>query len=248
MKRMNFAKIGFAILGLSLANIGFANEGATPVVHTAVQTAETQAAKTPELVLKRLKDGNERFVNGNLKNRDLLAQVNATSTAQHPVAVVLNCMDSRTPPELVFDQGVGDVFVTRIAGNVVNDDLLGSMEFGTKIAGAKLIAVIGHTNCGAIRGACQQAKLGHLTALLQKIKPAISQAIKDKGPRNCEDHEFIDEVAKDNVLMVIKQIQTRSPVIRKLIEQGQVGIVGGVQDLATGKVTFFDKEEIMPKE
>ena len=140
-----------------------------------IMDASRQQAKTPQLVIKRLKEGNQRFIEGKLKNHDFLEQANATSGAQFPVAVVLNCMDARTPPEIVFDQGIGDIFAIRIAGNIQDKDILGSMEFGTKLAGAKLIAVIGHTSCGAIRGACQDVKLGHLTQLLEKIQPAVQQ-------------------------------------------------------------------------
>lgn len=214
-------------------------------IHTSVINAEMQQTKTPEKVLQGLKEGNQRFVEGKLKNRDLLAQANASASAQHPVAVILNCMDARTPPEIVFDQGIGDVFALRIAGNIQNEDILGSFEFGTKLVGAQLIAVIGHTNCGAMRGACQQAKLGHLTGLLKKIQPAVAQAAKEKKEIDCSNQVFIDQVAKNNVLLVIKQIQSNSPVLSKLIQEGKLGIVGGIQDLSTGKVTFFDEKKSM---
>jgi carbonic anhydrase len=218
----------------------------TQTKHTAVMNAEMQAGLTPQLVLQHLKEGNQRFVNGKMKNRDYLAQAKLTSSKQHPAVVVLNCIDSRTPPEIVFDQGIGDIFAARIAGNIQNDDILGSMEFGTKLAGAKLIAVIGHTSCGAIRGACQQVKLGNLTGLLQKIQPAVNQAAREEGMNDCTKAAFIDLIAKDNVLLVMKQIQEGSPVISKLIKEGKIGIVGGIQDLETGKVTFFDDQGIMP--
>lgn len=162
------------------------------------------------------------------------------------MAVILNCIDARTPPEIVFDQGIGDVFAARIAGNVQNDDILGSMEFGTQLSGAKLIAVIGHTSCGAVRGACQQAKLGNLTGLLQKIQPAVSQATKETATHDCGSAEFINQVAKDNVLMVIKQIRQNSPVIANLIKEGKIGIIGGMQDLNTGEVTFFEDQSTIP--
>lgn len=210
-------------------------------------TAAMQSSTTPQQAFQYLKDGNKRFVEGKMKHRDLLAQANITSYAQHPLVIVLNCIDSRSSPELIFDQGIGDIFATRLVGNVQNDDVLGGMEYGTKFAGAKLIAVIGHSNCGAIRGACQQTKLGHLTGLLQRIQPAIEQASKELNTTDCSDHAFIDQIAKDNVLMVMKQIQTRSPVIADLIKQGKLGIVGGIQDLATGRVTFFEDQSIMPK-
>lgn len=226
--------LNFSLIGGTFNNCFAANT---------VTTQEKQAALTPQAVLAKLKEGNQRFVMNLRKNRDLLTQAYLTSTGQHPIAVILNCMDSRTPPEIVFDQGVGDVFAIRIAGNIQNDDILGSMEFGTQLSGAKLIAVIGHTSCGAIRGACQKAQLGHLTALLSKIQPAINQANKN-GKADCGKAEYIDEIAKDNVLLVMKQIQERSPVIQKLITEGKIGIVGGLQDIATGQVTFFEETRV----
>ena len=237
-------KIILAACLLGFLNISFGDEASQ--LNDQVFTKETQSSFTPEQALQRLKDGNQRFITGKMKNRDLLAQADKTTAAQHPIAVVLNCLDSRSTPELIFDQGVGDIFVARVAGNIMNNDILGSMEFATQLAGAKLIAVIGHTNCGAVKGACQRAKLGHLTELLQKIQPAINQTAKAMGTRDCDKAEFIDEAAKNNVLLMIKQIQTRSPIISKLIKEGKLGIVGGIQDLATGKVTFFDTQEIMP--
>jgi carbonic anhydrase len=228
----------FAILGHNHSSFA---ETSKP--HSATISAEMQEAKTPEAVLQRLKEGNQRFVEGQLKNRDLLAQAKASAGAQHPVAIILNCMDARTPPELVFDQGIADIFTLRIAGNIQNEDILGSMEFGTQVVGAKLIAVIGHTNCGAIQGACQEAKLGNLTSLLQKIRPAVDKAAKGQ-PKDCKNNAFIDKAAQDNVLMVMKQIKENSPVVNKLIQEGKLGIVGGIQDLASGRVTFFDDQSI----
>lgn len=215
--------------------------------HSTVMTAETQANLTPQDVYQHLKDGNKRFVEGKMKNRDLLMQARSTASAQYPAVVILNCMDSRTPPEIIFDQGIGDVFAIRIGGNIQNDDILGSMEFGTKLSGARLIAVIGHTSCGAIRGACEQAKLGNLTGLLKKIQPAVNQAAKEASTHDCASAAYIDQIAKDNVMLVIKQIQARSPILKKMIKDGQLGIVGGMQDLATGEVTFFDDQNVMPK-
>ncbi len=236
-----FLKLITALFFLGTTNLAFAE------AYSGVMTKERQSAMTAQEVFERLKEGNQRFVDGRMKNRDLLSQANTSSAGQFPVAVILNCMDSRTPPEAVFDQGIGDTFVTRVAGNIVNDDILGGMEFGTKLSGAKLIVVIGHTSCGAVRGACQQAKLGNLTGLLQKIKPAVSEASKKSKSHDCAQAEFIDEIAKDNVLMVMKQIQARSPIIKQLIAEGKVGIVGGMQDLSTGKVTFFEDASILPK-
>jgi carbonic anhydrase len=220
--------------------LAFSNIAAATQPHAAVITREKQTQLTPDHVLQRLKEGNQRFMNGRMKNRDLMTQAHLSSTGQHPLAVILSCMDARTPPEIIFDQGIGDIFAIRIAGNIQNDDILGSMEFGTQLSGSKLIVVIGHTACGAIRGACQEAKLGHLTSLLQKISPAIRQAAKEKNTHDCTQAEFIDQIAKDNVLLVMKQIQKRSPVIAKLVHEKKLKIVGGLQNLATGEVTFFN--------
>lgn len=217
----------------------------TPNNNTQVQSKKTQANITPLQAYQLLKDGNLRFVDGHMQSRNLLAQAKLTASEQYPFAVVLNCIDSRTPPELVLDQGIGDIFAIRIAGNIINDDILGSMEFGTQLVGAKLIAVIGHTSCGAIRGACQHAKLGNLTNLLQKIQPAVNETIKKSGSHDCNKSVLIDDIAKNNVLLVMKQIPDRSPIIKKLIEQGKLAIVGGIQDLATGRITFFDDKVIM---
>lgn len=245
MKSATAIKFTLITCALVLANLTFAEDTQQP--HKVVMTAESQASMTPQQALQNLKDGNQRFVSGNMKNRDLMAQASGTAAKQHPFVVVLNCIDSRTPPEIVFDQGIGDVCAARIAGNIQNSDILGSMEFGTQVIGAKLIAVIGHTSCGAIRGACQNVKLGNLTGLLQKIQPAVQQAGKMNGKVDCDSSKFIDEAAIDNVLLVMKQIQARSPVIAKLIKDGKIGLVGGIQDIATGKVTFFEDKSVMPK-
>jgi carbonic anhydrase len=249
MKYTTFYKMVLmgSLLGLVNPILAQETKVTQPSTDTTVMTAEKQENMSPQQVLQRLKEGNQRFVKGQMKNHDLLVQAHLVASKQHPVAVILNCIDSRTPPEMIFDQGIGDIFAARIAGNIQNDDILGSMEFGTQLSGAKLIAVVGHTNCGAIRGACQQAKLGHLTALLQKIQPAVNQAANKQGTRDCNKATFIDQIAKDNVLHVMKQIQARSPVIAKLIKEGKIGLVGGVQDLETGEVIFFDDQSVMPK-
>jgi carbonic anhydrase len=242
-----YARIyGLAILSCILG-FGSIAIAANTQPHTAVMTAVRQTEMTPQQALQRLREGNQRFAEGKMKNRDLLIQAQSTAGAQHPFVVALSCLDSRTSPEIIFDQGIGDVFVARIAGNIQNDDILGSMEFATQLSGSKLIAVIGHTSCGAIRGACSGAKLGYLTGLLKKIDPAVKQAAKESKTSDCSDSNYIDQIAKDNVLLVMKQIRMRSPVIDKLIKEGKIGIVGGMQDLATGAVTFFDDQNIMPK-
>ena len=199
-----------------------------------------QAAMTPDSALAELKAGNARFVAGEPRQRDPLADIKASAASQYPFAVVLSCIDSRQPIEIVLDQGIGNVFSARVAGNVLNEDILGSMEFGCKASGAKLIAVIGHSHCGAIKGAVDNVDLGNLTGLLGKIKPAVD-AVPDNGsPRTSKNLEFVDEVGEANVRLVMRQIRERSPVLREMLDQHQIGLVGGMYDLSTGKVHFFE--------
>ena len=205
-----------------------------------VQTKASQAAMTPDQALAELKEGNARFVAGNPLHRDFPAQVAATASGQYPFAVVLSCLDSRQPIEIVLDQGVGDIFSARIAGNVLNDDILGSMEFACKASGAKLIAVIGHSNCGAIKGAIDDVQLGNLTGLLNKIKPAMDAVPADVTPRTSKNYQFVDEVSEANVRLVMKEIPERSPILREMIDRGEIKLVGGMYDLKTGKVQFYD--------
>lgn len=202
-------------------------------------TQEMQASLTPDQAINLLKSGNQRFQSGNVQHRDLISEAKATSQGQYPFAVILSCLDSRVPPEVIFDQGLGALFVARVAGNVINPDILGSMEFGTQLSGAKVIAVIGHTRCGAVRGSCQQAKLGNLTGLLEQIQPAIAATAK-QTKKNCDDWAFVDEAAKNNVRMIMKEIPEKSPVIKKLLADKKIKLIGGMQDLATGQVTFFE--------
>jgi carbonic anhydrase len=204
-------------------------------------TKESQAAMTPQQALDQLRAGNARFVAGHPLVRNQPADVKATASGQYPFAVVLSCLDSRQPIEIVLDQGIGDIFSARIAGNVLNDDILGSMEFACKVSGAKLIAVIGHSNCGAIRGAVDGAELGNLTGLLAKIKPAIEHVPADGQPRNSKNLQFVDKVSEMNVQLVLQQIRERSPILREMIDNGQIGLVGGMYDLSTGEVHFYDK-------
>jgi carbonic anhydrase len=190
---------------------------------------------TPELALNRLEEGNVRF-QSNLKiNRDLLEQVNRTAQGQSPFAVILSCIDSRTSAELIFDQGLGDVFSIRIAGNVLNDDILGSMEFACKLAGARLIVVMGHSACGAVKGACEGAQLGHLSGLLRKIQPSIALA-EQSG--ELPGDEFVQGVAEKNVEHVVREIRERSQVLETMITGGEVGIVGAMYSVQTGTVRF----------
>ncbi|HCS20013.1 MAG TPA: carbonic anhydrase [Bacteroidetes bacterium] len=202
-------------------------------------TKEMQAAITPAKALELLTEGNKRFINNLKINRNLLQQANETSDGQHPFAVILSCIDSRTSAELIFDQGLGDIFSVRIAGNILNEDILGSMEFGCKVAGSKIIVVLGHTSCGAIKGACDHVEMGNLTSLLDKIRPAVDNELTVTENRNSANEEFVEKVTVINVKRTVKAIQERSPILKEMIETGQIGIVGGVQDIATGEVTFL---------
>jgi carbonic anhydrase len=204
-------------------------------------TKASQTAMTPQQALAELKAGNARFVAGHPLKRNVPADVKATASGQYPFAVVLSCLDSRQPIEIVLDQGIGDIFSARVAGNVLNDDILGSMEFACKVSGAKLIAVIGHSNCGAIKGAVDDVQLGNLTGLLAKIKPAMDTVPADVQPRNSKNLEFVDKVSEANVKLVMQQIRERSPILREMLDQGQIGLIGGMYDLKTGEVKFFDK-------
>jgi carbonic anhydrase len=204
-----------------------------------VQTKESQAAMTPDEAFAMLRAGNARFVAGQPKARNLPAQVRATASGQYPFAVILSCLDSRQPVELIFDQGIGDVFNARVAGNVLNDDILGSLEFACKVSGAKVIVVLGHTNCGAVKGAIGNVELGHLSGLLDKIKPAADTVPSDVRPRDSKNEQFVQAVADANVRLVMKEIPDRSPILREMIEQHKVLLVGGMYDLATGQVDFY---------
>jgi carbonic anhydrase len=203
-------------------------------------TKEMQAAITPTMALELLKDGNKRFVSNLKINRNLLQQANETSDGQHPIAVILSCIDSRTSAELIFDQGLGDVFSVRIAGNIINEDILGSMEFGCKVAGSKIIVVLGHTKCGAVKGACDHVEMGNLTALLTKIRPAVDDEETTTENRNSSNGEFVEKVAAINVKRTVKSIMERSPILKEMIEKGEIGIVGGLHNITDGQVTFFD--------
>lgn len=206
------------------------------------QTSETQKEMTADKALQMLKDGNARLINGKTKHRNLLQQTKLTGTkGQYPFAVVLSCMDSRGSAELLFDQGVGDIFSVRLAGNVLDQDQLGGLEFATKIVGSRLIVVMGHTRCGAVSGSCHGAEVGHLTQLLNKIQPAVNQVKKSKNVAHldCDDVNIVDEIAKQNVMNVISEIKEQSPIINKLVESGDIKIVGAMQDVQTGKITFL---------
>lgn len=203
-------------------------------------TAESQSSVTPALALQYLKEGNARFVNNLKVNRNLLEQVNDTSDGQWPFAIILSCIDSRTSAELIFDQGLGDIFSVRIAGNILNEDILGSMEFATKVIGSKIIVVLGHTKCGAVKGACDHIEMGNLTALLHKIQPAVDKEQTETQDRTSANPEFVEKVAALNVHLTIQRIRKESPIIMDLEQTGQISIVGGIYDVDSGKVAFFD--------
>jgi carbonic anhydrase len=212
----------------------------------AVNHAAFAADKAPanaEEALAALRQGNERFQAGLAERRDLLEEAKETSGGQKPFAAVVSCIDSRTSTELIFDQGIGDVFNARLAGNVVDEDVLGSLEFATKVAGAKLVAVIGHSGCGAVVGAIDQVKLGNLTSLLDRIEPAVAEAAKHGKDCTAKNPEFVDACIEENVRLQVKQLTEKSPILKELADQGQIRVVGGVHDLASGKVRFLADAE-----
>lgn len=205
------------------------------------QTKATQDAITPAKALELLKEGNQRFIAKEQVERDLNLQVEQTSTGQYPFATVLSCIDSRVPAELVFDQGIGDIFSVRIAGNFVNTDILGSMEFASKLAGTKLILVLGHTACGAVKGACDHAELGNLTEMLGNIAPAVNAVTEPSAAaeRTSANIDFVNAVGTKNVALTIERIRKESPVLAEMEQAGEIQIVGGMYDIATGKVNFL---------
>ena len=205
------------------------------------QTKETQAQITPEGAIDLLKEGNARFRENKKATRDLMAQVAQTTSGQYPFATILSCIDSRVSAELIFDQGVGDIFSARVAGNIVNEDLLGSIEFACKLAGTKVVVVLGHTSCGAVKGACDDARLGNLTALVSKIKPAVMAVEEPQDPqlRNSKNIDFVDRVSEMNVNLTLGNIRTQSPVLREMEDNGEIKIVGAMYDINTGEVTFY---------
>jgi carbonic anhydrase len=205
--------------------------------------AKTQAMVTPEIALQYLKEGNQRFVNNLKANRNLLEQVNETREGQWPFAARLSCIDSRTSAELIFDQGLGDVLSIRIAGNIVNTDIIGSLEFACRVLGSKLIVVLGHSKCGAVRGACDHVEMGNITELLSKIQPAVYQESKGLSPEDCSSTNaaYVERVADTNVKRSVVAIANRSYILEKMIQSGELAIVGGKHDLETGHVHFFDE-------
>jgi carbonic anhydrase len=204
-----------------------------------VLTAEEQKALTPDTIIETLKEGNKRFVSNDLTLRDHSAMVRKAATGQYPKAVILSCIDSRVPVEDVFNEGIGDLFVVRIAGNIVNEDILGSMEFGCKVSGAKLIVVLGHEACGAVKAAIDNVKLGNITTLLSRIQPAVSKSNNFTGEKTSKNPAFVEYVIKNNVASVIENIKQRSPILKVMLDKGEIKIIGAYYDLKTGEVTFL---------
>lgn len=245
LNRRDFSRmLGVSTLGLTLAACtsaedAGASEGATmaaPRQQAPTQTADSQAALSADDAVRMLREGNERFVSGAPAARDLAAQVQQTASGQYPFAIVLGCVDSRVPIEVVFDQGIGDIFSARVAGNIVNGDLLGSMEFACAVAGSKAVVVLGHTACGAVKGSISQAELGNLTGLVQKIEPAVQSV---DGERDVDNATYVDAVAEANVGMVLDEIRTQSPVLAEMESNGDIHIVGAMYDVASGEVRWL---------
>jgi carbonic anhydrase len=226
--------MGIATLGV----IGVSLIGASSRSLAAAMTKEMRDQLTPDQIIESMKQGNERFAAGKMSPHDYLAQKRATVAGQYPAAVILSCIDSRAPAEIILDARIGDTFSARVAGNISNDDILGSMEFACAVAGAKVVLVMGHTGCGAIKGAIDGAQLGNLTGLLNKIKPAVD-ATHYEGPRTSKNDEFVDEVAKTNVLLTVSAIRKRSDVLAGLEKEGKIKIVGSMYRLVGGRVEFF---------
>ena len=222
----------------AVAATGLATMAMPTLSYAAAMTREQRDAMTPDEIIASFKEGNRRFREGKMTQHDYLAQKQATATGQSPGAVILSCIDSRTPAEILLDAGIGETFNARVAGNIQNDDILGSMEFACAVVGAKVVLVMGHTSCGAIRGAIDGAELGNLTGLLDKIKPAIPKTKYD-GDRSGSNYDFVDAVARTNVEMTIEQIRVNSPVLKKLEDDGKIKIVGSMYHLVGGEVEFY---------
>ena len=225
-----------AVAGSSLALSAMRAHAAQSAV---TQTKQTQGATTPQKALQMLKEGNSRFAQGKILQRDLMQQVKATGAGQFPFAAIVGCIDSRASNELIFDQGIGDIFSARVAGNFVNDDILGSLEFACAAAGAKLIVVLGHTECGAVKGACDDVVMGNLTQTLSNIKPAVAAVSGYELERSSKNNKFVQAVTDKNVALTVARIRERSPTLRDMLNKGQIGLVGAMYDVHNGKVTFM---------
>lgn len=238
MKSINLASTAFLLSLLALAGCS-TTDPAGPERSDLETLKQKQASATPAEVLEKLKRGNERLVSGQPQRRDMLHDQRTTAAGQYPKAIILSCIDSRAPAEFIFDAGLGELFNARIAGNIADEDQVGSIEFACKVAGAKLIVVMGHTSCGAIKGACDKVELGNLTGLLNKIQPAV-QAVRDvPGGRNSKNPAFVEAVAEKNVQLTVERIRELSPILRALERAGQIQIVGCIYDLASGRVGFL---------
>ena len=239
--RRNFMKkAGGSLLAATVgSSLALSTLRAHASQNAVTQNKQTQDAITPRKAQQMLKDGNARFVQGKMLQRDLMQQVKATGTGQFPFAAIVGCIDSRASNELIFDQGIGDIFSARIAGNFVNDDILGSLEFACAAAGAKLILVLGHTECGAVKGACDDVVLGNLTQTLANIKPAVAAVPGFESDRSSKNAKFVQAVTDQNVVMTVKRIRQRSPILRKMVKKGDIGIRGAMYDVHNGKVTFM---------
>jgi len=241
-RRRNFLRsAGGSLIAIGAASgLGLSSRQAFSDNHQRVtQTRETQAAKTPAQALQRLKDGNARFVDGKLLKSNYREQMKATSGGQFPFAAIVGCIDSRASNELIFDQGIGDIFSTRVAGNFIDDEVLGGLEFACAISGALQIVVIGHTECGAIKGACDDVVFGNLTQTLSYIKPAVADVTGFDENRTSSNAQFVQAVADKNVALGIDRIRRRSPVLKALIDEGRLGLAGAMYDVHSGRVTFM---------
>jgi carbonic anhydrase len=228
-----------AIFSACVAQDSQQNSGDTELSSDVI-TQSDQESLTPDEIIQGLKEGNERFVNNNLTPRDYKSQVQATASGQYPEAIVISCVDSRVPVENVFDKGVGDIFVARVAGNFVNEDILGSSEFATAVAGSKVVVVMGHESCGAVKAAIDGVEMGNITAMLDKIEPAVEMTMNYDGDKSTSNNEYVTEVVTNNVMNTIAEMRENSPIIAELERNGDVVIAGAFYDLDTGKVTFLD--------
>jgi len=241
MKSKYFWLFACALVPINLAQSQPAHTTTASAAHVPqTQTREIQTKTTPAMALQELKDGNVRYTSGKMFKRDLRTQAAAVAEGQFPFATVLCCIDSRTTPELVFDQGFGDIFVARVAGNVVDDDVLGSLEYACEEAGSKVVVVLGHTGCGAVKGACDDIRMGNLTMLVARIRPAVDSIPNNGSDRSSKNHEFVDKVSAANVQNSVEQIRERSTILREMADKGEIKIVGAMLDLHTGVITYYD--------
>ncbi|CAI8781971.1 carbonic anhydrase [Pseudomonas sp. IT-P294] len=236
--RRMLLKRGAALSALTITGIGMAGLTVPSVSFAAALSKEERDKMTPDQVIESLKSGNLRFRKGKMQQHDYLAQKRASQEGQYPSAVILSCIDSRAPAEILLDAGIGETFNCRVAGNVQNEDILGSMEFACALAGAKVVVVMGHTSCGAVKGAIANAELGNLTGLLSKIKPAVDETVY-AGKRTADNYEFVDSVARTNIKMTLADIRKHSPTLNKLEQDGKIKIVGAIYKLVGGEVEFF---------